>query len=68
MREVAATTLVVPQVSSVKIACASLPSRHSIHMEYVKETGALVPYTEDGPTGVDGGVIELFSSYQTCSK
>ena len=48
--------------------CASLPSRYSLHTEYVKERGMWVTYTEDGPAGVDGGLIELLSNYRTCSK
>ena len=32
----------------------SLPSRYSIHSEYVTGVGR-VTYTEDGPTGQDGG-------------
>ena len=50
------------------VACASLPSRYSLHTEYVKERGIWVAYTEDGPAGVDGGLIELLSNYRTCSK
>ena len=51
-----------------KATCASLPSRYSLHTELVKETGTRLPYTEDGPTGMDGGLMDLLSSYRTCSK
>jgi len=68
VREVAATTTVVPQYGSSEIACASLPSRYSIRNEYVEETDVTVLRTEDGPTGVDGGLIDLLSRYRTCSK
>lgn len=66
VQEVVATSLVVPTTNPA-IECASLPSRHSIHTEYVEAVGG-VTYTEDGPTGVDGGLIELMSSYRTCSR
>ena len=49
------------------LECASLPSRYSIHTEYVNELGRLVIYTEDGRTGVDGGLIYLLSNYRSCS-
>jgi hypothetical protein len=48
--------------------CASLPSRYSVHSEVVEETGTRLPATEDGPTGLDGGLMNLMSSYRTCSK
>ena len=51
-----------------KTMCESLPSRYSLHTELVKETGTRLPYTEDGPTGFDGGLIQLLSDYRTCSK
>jgi hypothetical protein len=51
-----------------QIQCADLPSRYSLHSEVVKETGTLLPATEDGPTGLDGGLIDLMSNYRTCSK
>ena len=48
--------------------CASLPSRYSLHTEIVEETGTRLAYTEDGPAGVDGGLINLLSNYRTCSR
>ena len=66
--EVAATAAVVSQANSYATVCASLPSRSSIHTEYVKERGAWVAYTEDGPAGVDGGLIHLLSDRVECSK
>jgi len=72
VREAAATTDMIPQADSAKGAkaseCASLPSRYSIHTEYVEELGMMVTSTEDGPTGVDGGLMYLLSTYRTCSK
>jgi hypothetical protein len=72
VREAAATAGIVSQTDSVKgaraLECASLPSRYSIHTVYVEELGMWLPYSEDGPTGVDGGLMYLLSSYRTCSK
>ena len=48
--------------------CASSPSRYSLHTEIMPETGTRLTYTEDGPTGMDGGLIQLFSDYRTCSR
>jgi hypothetical protein len=50
------------------LECNRLPSRFSIHTEIVKETGTRLTYTEDGPTGVDGGLQELLNAYRTCSR
>jgi hypothetical protein len=71
VREAVATSAVVSQSSSARrssIECASLPSRYSIHDLYVEEIGAWVTFSEDGPTGVDGGLPELLSYYRTCSR
>lgn len=65
VREALATTLITSQRDSVT-RCQDLPSRHSIHMEVVN--GISVPYSEDGPTGVDGGLVELMTAYRTCSQ
>jgi hypothetical protein len=71
-REAFATGNIVSQTNAPNRAkaleCASLPSHYSIHTEYVKETGTQLTFTEDGPTGVDGGLIYLLSSYRTCSQ
>lgn len=50
------------------IACSSLPSRYSIHTESVEATGTRVIFTEDGPTGLEGGFKELMTAYRTCSR
>ena len=72
VREAAARAAIVSQTDSIKgakaLECTNLPSRYSIHTVYVKELGMRVTYTEDGPTGVDGGLIYLLSSYRTCSR
>jgi len=70
VREVYATSAVIADDSASRLnsECASLPARASIHTEYVKEMGAWMTYTEDGPTGVDGGLIYLLSNYRTCSQ
>jgi hypothetical protein len=48
--------------------CVSLPSHYSVHSEIIPETGTTLPYTEDGPAGLDGGLIHLLSNYRTCSR
>jgi hypothetical protein len=53
-------------VATTVIECTSLPSRYSLRTEYVD--GMWVPYTDDGPAGVDGGLIDLMSNYRTCSR
>ena len=71
VREALATAAVVSQSGSARrtaVECASLPSRHSLHNKYVQGLDAWVTYSEDGPTGVDGGLLELMSSYRTCSQ
>jgi len=68
VREAAATSSVVSKANADQnlIECDSLPSRYSIHSEYVKEMGVWMTYSEDGPTGVDDGLIQLLSNYRTC--
>ena len=72
LREAKATAAMVSQTSSTKgtktMECLSLPSRYSIRTEYVEATGTALTYTEDGPTGVDSGLIQLLSDYRTCSR
>jgi hypothetical protein len=69
-REAAATADMISQTnagnSAKTLECTSLPSRHSIHTRSVGDMSVL--YTEDGPTGIDGGLIELLSSYRACSQ
>jgi hypothetical protein len=71
IQEVFATANIVSHGNSTKgtkgSECASLPSRYSIRPEVVKETGTRLTYTEVGPTGIDGGLIDLYSKYRTCS-
>lgn len=67
-RAAAATNTLAGDKGSSEMSCASLPSRYSIHDEYVEEIGIWMTYTEDGPTGVDGGLVQLLSDYRTCSK
>jgi hypothetical protein len=72
VREAFATGNVVSQTGATNgaktLECTGLPSRYSIHTELVEETGSRLTYTENGPTGVDGGLIYLLSSYRTCSR
>ena len=67
VREAVAISLIRSE-SGTAVTCQSLPSRHSIHTEYVEGAHMWIAHTEDGPTGVDGGLIELLSSYRTCSR
>jgi len=67
VREAFATTAIISRMDR-GIRCANLPSPYSIHAMYEKELGSSVTYTEDGPTGVDSGLIHLLSSYRTCSR
>ena len=68
VREAVAITMIGPQPNSVP-QCANLPSRHSIRTEYyMEEADMWIIRTEDGPTGVDGGLSELLSSYRICSR
>lgn len=67
IQDAAATVSVISHttyVSQSSEECASLPARSSIHTEYVN--GVWLPYSEDGPTGIDGGLIHLLSAYRTC--
>jgi hypothetical protein len=48
------------------IACQTLPSRYSIHV--VEQAGMRVISSEDGPTGVDGGLEELNTTYRICAR
>lgn len=68
IRAAAATNTLAEGKGSSEMTCAGLPSRYSIHNEYIEEMGIWMTYTEDGPTGVDGGLIQLLSDYRTCSK
>lgn len=67
VREAFATTLIRSE-ENIASRCDRLPSRHSIHTEYVQEADMWIVRTEGGPTGVDGGLIELLSNYRTCSQ
>lgn len=68
VREAAATARLVSEFDFTSSTCASLPSRYSIRTEYVPERGVWMTYTEDGPAGVDGGLMQLLSDYQDCSR
>lgn len=68
VREASATTVVISQANSAEPACKSLPSTSSIRSEYVKERGVWMTYSDDGPTGIDGGLIYLLSAARACSE
>ena len=66
VREAAATAAILPRTDSASGSeCADLPSRHSIRTEYNSQRGAWLTVSEDGPTGVDGGLIHQLSD---CSR
>lgn len=66
VREAAATADVLSGTESVSQSeCADLPSRHSIRTEYSSQRGAWITVSEDGPTGMDGGLVHLLSD---CSR
>jgi hypothetical protein len=71
-REAFATTGVELQRDTAKQATtsesSSLPSRYSIHTEYVQAKDTLLTSTEDGPRGVDGGLMHLFSKWRECTE
>lgn len=54
--------------SREELKCLSLPSPYSIRTEYRYDLGVSIISTEDGLTGIDGGLIHLLSSYRTCSR
>jgi len=68
VREVAATAIVAAPQGSAESVCGSLPTHDSVHTEYVTEKGVWVTYTENYPTGIDGGLIQLLSDNRACSK
>ena len=71
-REAFATAGIVSQghaseaISTAK--CAILPSQMSIQTRYMAERGTWVTYSGQGPTGVDGGLMYLLSTYPACSR
>ena len=68
VREVTATSVVISDSANLSVAeCNSLPARYSIHTEYVEEADMWVIRSENGPTGVDGGLTAVLSAYETCS-
>ncbi|HSL46825.1 MAG TPA: hypothetical protein VK897_25535 [Anaerolineales bacterium] len=64
----AIATSAIKSSGNTAVACYSLPSHYSIRSEYAKDANMWILRTEDGPTGVDGGLIELLSGYRTCSR
>ena len=67
VREAIAISIITSYVDTA-VECSSLPSRYSIRTETVSTTGTRLTYTEDGPTGVDGGLIHLLSIDRACSN
>ena len=66
VREAFATASLVSKTNTTTSECASLPSHYSLHAE--SRAGTPLMYTEAGPAGVDGGLIQLLSTYRTCSR
>jgi len=66
VQEALATASIVSKTNMTTSECASLPSRYSLHVE--SQAGTPLMYTEDGPAGVDGGLIQLLSNYRACSR
>ena len=66
-REALATTSITSGAHTLRL-CNNLPSRYSIRSEYVPEAKLWILRTEEGPTGVDGGLMDLLSDYRTCSR
>ena len=65
VQEALATSIVASHKDEA-IQCESLPSRYSIHT--VEEAGIRVISSEDGPTGMDGGLKELYTAYRLCAQ
>jgi hypothetical protein len=42
--------------------------RSSIRRVYVQQMDSWLTYTDGGPTGVDGGLLDLLSNARVCSK
>jgi hypothetical protein len=40
--------------------------RLSLISVYIKEIRSWFPHTNEGPTGVDGGLLDLLSNYHAC--
>ena len=77
VREAAATSAVISQsnggsglsIDQVKKAeCASLPALPSIRTIFIKALGGWLSLSQDGPTGVDGGLIYLLSQSRACTR
>ena len=67
VREAIATSITTSH-GGIANECDSLPSQYSIHTETVGTRGTRLTYTEDGPTGVDGGLVYLLSTYRICAE
>lgn len=71
-REAFATAGIVSQghaSDAIRTAkCEILPPQMSIQTGYAAERGIWVTYSGQGPTGVDGGLMYLLSTYPTCPR
>jgi hypothetical protein len=67
--QVAAVDRLVSASSSAVNRCPAPEVNHaSVHMVYVESLGRWMPYMDQGPTGVDGGLIQVLSDRRTCSQ
>jgi hypothetical protein len=64
----AASSLVSADPSASDQCSAPGVNFSSVHMVYAESTGRWMPYTDNGPTGVDGGLIQLLSARRSCSQ
>lgn len=61
------TTKVVAAASEADAAyCISSMARLSLTSVYVEKAHSWFSHTNDGPTGVDGGLLELLSNTRSC--
>jgi len=66
--KVALASSVVDPASSAPLCDNPAVERSSIHRVYVNQMDTWLTYTNGGPTGVDGGLIDLLSNARVCSK
>jgi hypothetical protein len=58
----------VDQVGAAPLCDVPAVERSSIRRVYVQQMDTWLTYTNGGPTGVDGGLIDLLSNARVCSK
>jgi hypothetical protein len=58
----------VDQAGAAPLCDVPAVERSSIRRVYVQQMDTWLTYTNGGPTGVDGGLIDLLSNARVCSK